>query len=189
MNNEKVLFYSTNNSSVNPISNIYIVNIDGSELKQLTSNMNDCIFPVYSKESNKIYFLSNYEQDKIYTLYSMNLNGENLTTLKNEFNLDFEELIISKDGKSFYALAYRKGYGRALYRYSILDQKAHHIDFETSIYKTNISITPIDSYISYSSNESGVYKAYLVNIDKKVKIRAMQLSEDIFENNFYWIRY
>ncbi|MEW5842923.1 MAG: DUF5050 domain-containing protein [Bacteroidota bacterium] len=83
---EKMVFVSMPDladASYNSYSNIFSINLDGSNLKQLTYGQNySSFYPIISHDSRKIIFEST--RDGIVKIYSMNIDGSNITPLTND---------------------------------------------------------------------------------------------------------
>lgn len=87
-NTERILFLSSYfSNNTNTKSNIFIINIDGTELKQLTFGEDYySVSPVVTSDGAKIIFesIGNGERD----IYSMNLDGSNRFNLTNSPGID-----------------------------------------------------------------------------------------------------
>ena len=76
--NGKKLAYST---EVDGDPEIYVVNLDGTGRKQLTSNNGNDTLPVYSPDGRYIYFLSD-QNGKAWAIRVMNADGSGVKTIQ-----------------------------------------------------------------------------------------------------------
>ena len=74
---QKIVF----TSDVDGNNNIYLMNIDGAELKQLTFNKSNDYEPIFSPDGLSIIFTSNRDGNR--EIYSVDSNGENLINISN----------------------------------------------------------------------------------------------------------
>lgn len=95
-NDEKILYSKTNNGN----ADIWIMNSDGSNQKQLTSDKSADYAPLISADGENIFFLSN--RGEITSIWRMNENGENSTEIIKAPNL-FPPTISDKNDFLFYS--------------------------------------------------------------------------------------
>ena len=93
-------------------SEIYSINIDGTELKQLTNRKGPDLGAVVSPNGKQIAYLG-YD-DKVQTyqishIYLMNIDGNNKKLLKTSLDRDVTSLTWSSDGKSIYFMYDNEG--------------------------------------------------------------------------------
>ncbi len=72
---KKILFSSNRDGDFE----VYLMNADGSDLKQLTSNTFSDVYPVWSPDGKRIAFHSN--RDSYKEIYFMNADGSGQTRL------------------------------------------------------------------------------------------------------------
>ncbi|MFO7524608.1 MAG: DUF5050 domain-containing protein [Ignavibacteriaceae bacterium] len=96
VDSEKIIFVSTSDlSDPNSVTNIFSINLDGRNLKQLTSGSNYYSnYPVTSFDGSKIIFQA--DKDGNPDIFSINIDGSNLINLTNSPHYDFSPQI-SKD--------------------------------------------------------------------------------------------
>ncbi|MFN8577146.1 MAG: Ig-like domain-containing protein [Candidatus Sericytochromatia bacterium] len=78
---------------------IYIMNSDGTNQKRLTNNNSLDFYPSWSPDGNKILFSSDINNPEVLKLYTMNIDGSNLTRIISENNSISKPAIWSPDGK------------------------------------------------------------------------------------------
>jgi TolB protein len=82
-NGKQILFVSNQDGG----SNIYIVNIDGSNLSALTTAISYNIDPNWSPDGNQIVFAS--RRDGNYNIYVMDIDGSNIIQLTDDISDDY----------------------------------------------------------------------------------------------------
>jgi Tol biopolymer transport system component len=81
-----VVFTSDRNAKGSGGSNIFTMNLDGTNPKALTSDSggkNYCDAPLFSRDGQKIIFASNNGVNGGYEIFSINPDGSNKTNLTN----------------------------------------------------------------------------------------------------------
>ncbi|MFO8061415.1 MAG: S9 family peptidase [bacterium] len=79
-------------------SHLYMTDLSTDTTRQFTRGKHSDIHPVWSRDSKKIYFLSNREDEKQFQIYAIDVDGgeaEKLTDMKGQFN----ELCIAPDNR------------------------------------------------------------------------------------------
>lgn len=99
---EKILFHS----AIGSFSEIFEVNIDGSNIKQITNLRSEAYWPKWSPDNLKIVFQSNKDND--FEIYVINSDGSNVRQLTHN-DVDEAEADWSPDGKKIVFASMRDG--------------------------------------------------------------------------------
>ena len=105
--NGRIVFISTRSGS----TQIYTMNADGSDVRQLTTSAAPSIDPMFSPDGNKIAFARKTSAaNSSYEIYVMNADGSNVTRLTNNSTQD-NQPTWSPDGTKIAFTSYRDGNG------------------------------------------------------------------------------
>lgn len=146
---------------------IWSVQPDGTERKQLTNNSGDESSPVVSPDGNSIFFSSNRTGQA--HVWRMNFDGTNQTQITDKEG-GFP-LFVSPDGKWVY---YHHGLNRKLWRVSTQDNQAaeHQILPQESSY---FAISPDGKFVAFSENKDLGSLIRIVNLDSQEQpIKSIQ---------------
>jgi len=153
---EKIAFYSGRNGN----NEIYVMNVDGSEVINLTNNPASDLCPAISPLGDKIVFLS--DRDGNTEIYTMDADGSNIKRLTNTTEAE-EHPSWSKNGnKIFFVKDYMS-------RTEIWIMNSDGINPQrltnNSARDERPFLSPDGSTILFMSNRDGNYEIYLMNAD------------------------
>lgn len=150
-NGSKIIFQATQEVNNEPNSEIFIMNSDGNELKNLTKNPAADHSPQFFPDGFHVLYYSVVNDSSV--IYSMEANGENKKSLAKGW-----DPVPSSDGS------------KIVYSYNF---DIYLMDFDGSN-QTNLTKHSADDYSPvFSSNESKI--AFVTNRDKNYEIYMMDL--------------
>jgi TolB protein len=167
----KILFISYRNSdsnrdSLGVTSDIFVMEADGSDQRQLTNNPSSDYYPDWSPDGSEILFLSRYRVDRhdrtIATdIFVMNVDGSNKRNITNDFSWDHAARW-APDGKRI-VFASNRGGSIDIY---IIDKEGNN---EQRLTRESINLSPVWSpdgrRIAFTSQRDGNSDIYLMNAD------------------------
>lgn len=163
-----LITYSRITGEDKPITNIFIMNEDGTELKQITFfSENSCYEPTWSPDGKRIAF--EVEIDGYYELFIIDSDGTNLIQLTENDRADDYHPIWSPDGtKILYVSRYinNEGINNSI---SVIDlENGFSAPLFTEINKyarPNYSWSPDGELIVFDSISDGDYEIYVICVD------------------------
>lgn len=144
-------------------SEIFAMNADGTNLRQLTFNTANDDKPSWSKDGRRIAFESNMDGD--YEIYLMNADGSNLIQLTNN-NVDDYGPAFSPDG-SMIAYHTTESGNIDVYIMNADGSSSQRITSTTLGIDRSPSWSPDGSQLVYYSDDSGGREIYIVDIRSK----------------------
>ncbi len=153
---EKIAFHSNRNGN----TQIYIMNVDGSETRQLTSGEFSCTGPKISPDGSRIIYTSEVNGD--YYLYIMNSDGSDRKRLTNSIGEEADPSW-SSDGSFVY---FRKeGSNGMSYFKSELNNATIDKIIDLPEKSRSFVISPNDNKILYTITKDGFYEIRMMNFD------------------------
>jgi Tol biopolymer transport system component len=140
---------------------IYVMNADGSQMKNLTNSIAFDMLPSWSPDGKKIVFLSGSGGNN--GIYFMNADGSEQRNLTNGFLVVPEGLSWSPDGKK---IAFLSGSGgnNEIYVMNADGSELKNLTNYPTLYM-DISWSPDGKKLAFSSNRDGNSEIYVVNVD------------------------
>ncbi len=140
---------------------IYIMNVDGSNLVQLTHNQADDEYPVWSPDGAQIAFKSN--RDGNFEIYVMNADGTHEQRLTNHSAND-EDPAWSPDGKQ---IAFHSDRKSGIEIYTINADRSGLTRFTKTIGKNALPAwSPDGKHMAYTGNRYLGWNVYVTDLDK-----------------------
>jgi Tol biopolymer transport system component len=173
---DKIVFTSDRDGN----REIYIMDMDGSNLKRLTETPGTERFPDWSPDGSKIVFLTN--RDGNYEVYIMDKDGSNQTRLTNTPEDEFIYPAFSPDGSKIAFNSWRIG----LPNIYIMDSDGNNQERLTNINDQDRapSWSPDGKEIIFSSNMGGKMGIYAINIADSAVRKIINTSGDDKEPRF-----
>lgn len=161
-------------------SDIYVVNADGTGLRQLTHTLDTDAHPVWSPDGNRIVFFSN--RDGNYEIYVMKFDGTNQIRLTNNTFTD-QSPVWSPNGSEIAFDSYRNGNTDIYVINSDGTNERRLTDYDGS-----------DNYVEWSPNTQLAFVRDLSSYDFQYhtlssdNLRVNQITSDLVEfTNFRWL--
>lgn len=153
----KILFQSDRDGDFE----IYVMNVDGSELTQLTDNAAADEYPTWSPDGTQIAFTSN--RDGNYNIYVMNADGGNPRRLTDNPRDDGDPMW-SPDGKRI-AFSFDEGGDYEIY---VINADGAGLERFTDTIGKNIlpAFSPDGKRLAYTGNRYLGWNVYVTNLDK-----------------------
>ena len=147
---------------------IYVMNVDGSELTQLTDNSASDEYPTWSPDGSQIAFTSNRDGD--YNIYLMNADGSNQRRLTQNPNYDGDPMW-SPDGKRI-AFSFDEGDNDIEVYFINVDGTS--VERFTDTIGRNIlpAFSPDGTRLAYTGNRYLGWNVYVTNLDKTNDVRV-----------------
>jgi len=142
---------------------IYIMNQDGSDLTNLTNSpATDDLRPRFSPDGQKMFFTRKYSNG-LYRSFIMNIDGSNVQEIPMLPNMN---VIASDWSPDMQKIVVRAGFPTSdnIYVYDMNTNQSTQLTFENSN-KAIASWSPEGNWIAYQSNETGIYRNYLIHPD------------------------
>ncbi len=155
----------------------YVVNVDGSDLQELPSVKKWNMWPKWSPDGKKIYFLTQEEYD-LFTfspadIYEVDANGENLRKLTNrEYGL--RSFSLSPDGSKIAFSA--PTMGEDIYVINLVGGGVANIT-NSSSREPSFVWAPDSSRIAFQTDRDGNWEMYIINVDGSNPIRLTNHDE------------
>ncbi|MDE1848591.1 MAG: PD40 domain-containing protein [Nanoarchaeota archaeon] len=169
---KKISYTSKQNGNLD----IYIMNSDGTQVTQLTSDPADDFDSDLSPDGTKIAFVTNRDKNYLYKLYIMNSDGSNQTEVTNAYNL-VNSPRWSSDGKKIIFSSYD---GLYITEGSSLRQKIPG----TSSYDSSPSFSPDGKEILFVSRRGGNPEVYMMSSDGSNPVNLTNNSAVDFDPSF-----
>ena len=132
----KIAFVSTRDGN----REIYVMDADGKNLKNLTNSPGNDIFPVWSPHGKKIAYISgNLGDENSLEVFVMNADGSNPKNLTKNRAEEFEWPAWSPDGKKIAFQSYRDFNGEIYFKlYPITVGRPHPANYYDTIHPANL---------------------------------------------------
>lgn len=168
--------------------NIYAINYDGKNLRNLTAGIKgDSWGGEYSTDGNRLVFFSDFEENldlwgqKISSLYVLNKNSDKPIKISRDLIVD-DGFKISRDGKRIVFIGRDKENGKSEIYVASIDGKNDWIQLtDNDTTESNIDISADGNWVVYGiSNKGGEREAYLKNVisNEEIKIFTSNERED-----------
>ncbi|MBK7107391.1 MAG: DUF5050 domain-containing protein [Ignavibacteriae bacterium] len=184
---EKIVFVSVDNlNNIGSTSNIFVINGDGSNLKQLTNS--DSYYstnPIITFDNKYIIYESNRENYP--NIFSMTLDGSEIKNLTNSYSFDFEPQISSNNLIVFERFDFNNGIMQNPQIYKMTIDGGSQVNLTNDIYPNeNPKIDFKGEYIYYISRISGSNHLNRIDVYGKNKklLTDSTLDVTIFEDDF-----
>ena len=181
--NTRIAFVSNRDNN----SEIYIMNIDGSNQLRLTSISGQDISPSFSPDASQIVFSSN--RDGNYEIYRMAANGSNPTRLTNHPSSDMQPAF-SPDGRKIAFSSNRGGSTSGGSSYDLYIMNAQDGSNVTRLItatgstgaKTGFAFSPDGQRIAFSLQSGTNTDIYIINIDGSSGLKRLtsHIAEDAY---------
>jgi Tol biopolymer transport system component len=112
----KILFLSYPKNVKKPYSYLYIMNLDGTNVTQITTDKKEITEAIFSPDNQKIYAISPKKHDLFlgrsgdFDIYSLKIDGSDTRQLTNLKSFDMSDLSITSDGKKLLFGTYESFY-------------------------------------------------------------------------------
>jgi TolB protein len=146
---------------------IWSVNPDGGNLRQLTNNTADEVAPVTSPDSNSVFFLSN--RTGAAQIWRMNPDGSNQTQITRKEG--GTPLFVSPDGEWIY---YRHGLSTTLWRVSV---KTGEEQFVLDKVNSHFAFSPDGAQVAFSEKQGDERVLSVVSIANRQTVKTFPLPE------------
>ncbi len=159
---KKIVFASTRNS--HPTQNLFSMNSDGSDIRQLTFNQEGWgnSFPVCSPNGTKIAFISDQE-DGIRSLFRMNADGSDIRMLSQKEDVLATQVAFSGNGELVYAEVKNES-GSDIYSFHIeTGEKSQVTFFDWGV--GNPSAHPQGKLLAFNSRRYGNPEIEVLNLE------------------------
>ena len=170
---------SSNRHSIswwNPEEEIYIIDLNTYEIKQLTNDYRESQHPWFSPDGEKITFMSN--RLNYWNIYIMDVDGKNVQLITNGSATYATNRFPkwSNDGKYIIFHSDRDG-NLELYIYSTIEKTTTRITTDPSENAT-ASFSPDNNWIVYQSDTTGDSNLYILNLYTNDVIRITSGNSD-----------
>jgi hypothetical protein len=167
---EQIVFNSQRDGN----GELYLINVDGTNLIRLTYNPADDNYPTWSPDGMQIAFFSNRDGD--YDIYALNADGTNLRPLTDNDTNDLAPAW-SPDGSRIAFLSYRDGSAEIYVMNADGSSPINLSNDETDDYFPAWS--PDGRQIAFVSGLNGDYDIYAINVDgSNLRNLTNHLAED-----------
>jgi TolB protein len=146
---------------------IWSVNPDGGNLRQLTNNTADEVAPVTSPDSNSVFFLSN--RTGAAQIWRMNPDGSNQTQITRKEG--GTPLFVSPDSEWIY---YRHGLSTTLWRVSV---KTGEEQFVLDKVNSHFAFSPDGAQVAFSEKQGDERVLSVVSIANRQTVKTFPLPE------------
>ncbi len=156
-------------SDVNGLVEIYVMNIDGTGLKQITDLEEGACQPEWSPDGQRLVFISPCDGNQEYypnaALYIINADGSNLNPLSSTPGGDFDPSW-SPDGSKIVFTSMRSGGRPQIYVMDLQSKETKLLSNEFSR-DWQPSWSPDGSKIAFITNRKGPYQVWIMDADGK----------------------
>lgn len=177
----RIVFVSGGMLGQRALGNLYVVNPDGSDLKQLTTTSAQIMMPSWSPDGQRIVFVADFEGNWLFDLYIINADGSGQTRLTNasaeDLNPDW-----SPDGNLIAFDSKRDGNDEVYVVAPDGGSLANRTNNSAS--DKDPAWSPDGQKIAFASNRDGNYEIYVMNADGSSVTRLTNTSAD--ERNPAW---
>ena len=149
-------------SDVNGINQLFTMNNDGSNKKQITNLKNSCYYPFYSPDGNKIVFMSLIENNTIICI--VDSNGGNYKCLTKQTDKTSDPSW-SPDGTNIIFSSEKEG-NNEIYLMDLNGNNWRQLTDNPASDQTP-SISPDGKNVVFASNRDGNNELYIMDIDGK----------------------
>jgi serine/threonine protein kinase/Tol biopolymer transport system component len=174
-------------SSREGLPQIYLVNVDGSGLKQITDMPDGACQPDFSPDGMQIVFISPCEKyQESYSLASMfitDINGENLIPLSNVPGGDYDPAW-SPDGRYIAFTSLRSGGKPKIYLLNLADETVTLLA-EEGTKNMQPAWSPDSKEITFITNRKGPQQVWFMNADGSDQ-RLFSRSKDMVNSHPAW---
>lgn len=174
----KLAFAGSSTEHINWGPELFLMNIDGNNLVQLTHQPDDPEVEGFSWSPNgqKLAFTGKVNNTKP-NIYTVNTDGSDLTQITDGENTYDYPPIWSSDRKKL-IFKRREGESNDIYIMNTDGSELRNITNTPNIREGGPSLTSDGSKIRYSVNEDGMYKLYTSNLDGSDKKLIFQMQTD-----------
>jgi TolB protein len=146
-------------------ANIYVMNADGSDQRQLTSGPNGETSPDWSPDGKRVVFSSHRDNERL-EIFTMDPDGTNVTRLTNTQGIYERDPAWSPDGRHIVFISDRDSRSD-IYDVYVMDVDGSNVRRVTThpADDSNPAWSPDGSRLFFESNRDGNYELYSVNVD------------------------
>jgi Tol biopolymer transport system component len=194
----KVLFITLSKNANKPHSQLYTINIDGTEMKQIYANEKRIMEAIFSPDDQFVYFIQSKKFDFFlgshteHDIYSLRTDGSVLKQITKQNQFQMSDLSMTADGKKLLFQTHEDDGDRfhflSLQNPSHIESFAPSGSFDNPIF-SNLKISPNGTSIVFAAANDGdegfEYELYTMDIVTKASKKLTNLHSSIEKPVFF----